>query len=140
MSCCWYLLSQFFSKEQFMNSYTYLALIFIFIDFLTFFGLTIIGISYVLFFVVLECVVCAQTGLQGPSYRDGQAQFPQAWRALAQVCWWHKKKAPTHGLIIWSRSKKESCWWLHFYYTELHITMNPMWDIYRILNQILTIN
>ena len=31
-----------------MNSYTYLALIFIFTDFLTFFGLTIIGISYVL--------------------------------------------------------------------------------------------
>lgn len=136
MSWCWDLFSPFFCKEQFTNSYTCLAPIFIFIDFLTLFGLTIIRISYLLFFVILECVVYAQTGLEGPSCREGQARFPQAWRALGQVCWQHrekkKKKATTHDLIIWSRSKKESSWWLHFYYTELHITMNPMWDIYRI--------
>ena len=103
MSWCWDLFSPFFCKEQFTNSYTCLAPIFIFIDFLTLFGLTIIRISYVLFFVILECVVYAQTGLEGPSCREGQARFPQAWRALGQVCWQHrdkKKKRQPH--MIWS--------------------------------------
>lgn len=53
--------------------------------------LIIIRLYFILFFVVLECVVCTEIGSQDPHCKENQAQLPQTWKALAQVCRQNKK-------------------------------------------------
>ena len=38
--------------------------------------LIIIGLYFILFFVVLECVVCTEIGSPSPYYKENQAQLP----------------------------------------------------------------